>query len=280
MPHSRLRRGSKCVKSSPPMRRGLILACAFLAWGTVVCLAQVGFPVTLPWPTADKPTLKFTVGKLQQSGLYNGQTIFVSEVAVQNVSDQSVPKSLFTVFVNDKDGVRVGRALLRLPEIRAMQTEKAQLQFSTAGTPAVIALLNGRVVPLKVISVPAGATLKIDGAEVGITPRIAEFTVGMHTIDLSKEGYAPASSPLEVTGDEVEGGGISFELGGLSNDTIQLRDGTTVLGDVLSLSMTSVAVRVEGKEQKYDRNEVKKIILVQRITSQSPVKQTLPAKPN
>jgi hypothetical protein len=261
------------------MRRSVILLCSLLAWGSTAGFAQGGFPATLPWPTADKPTLKFTVGKLQQAGLYNGQTIFVSEVAVQNLSDQPVPKSIFTVFINDKDGVRVGRALLRLPEIRAGQSEKAQLQFSTAGVPAAVALLNGRVVPLKVSSIPSGANLKIDGAEVGITPRVAELTVGMHTIDLTKEGYAPASSPLEVTGDEAEGGGISFELGGMSNDAIQLRDGTTVLGDVTSLSLASVIVRVDGKEQKYDRNLVKKIVLVERVTTQQPpATQPVPAK--
>lgn len=173
----------------------------------------------------------------------------------------------------------MGRALLRLPQIRAGQSEKAQLQFSTAGVPAGVALLNGRVVLLKVTSIPPGANLKIDGAEVGITPRVAEFTVGMHTIDLSKEAYAPASSPLEVTGDEVEGGGVSVELGGMSNDSIQLRDGTTVLGDVMSMSLASVVVRVDGKEQKFDRNVVKKIILVERVTTQQPpATQSVPAK--
>ena len=249
------------------MKRTVIL-CVFLCWVPALCFAQGGFPVTLPWPTAERPTLNFTVGKLQQSGLYNGQTIFVSDVAVQNVSDQPVPKSVFTIFINDKDGVRIGRGLLRLPEIRALQTEKAQLQFSTAGVPAGATLLNGRVVHLKVSSVPPGANFKIDGQDSGVTPRIVDFTIGMHAIELSKEGYAPASSPLEVTGDEVEGGGISFELGGLSNDAIQLRDGSTLLGDVVSLSLTSIVIRVDGKERKYDRNQVKKIILVERITTQ------------
>jgi hypothetical protein len=262
------------------MKRTFILLCVLLGWGPAVCVTQDGFPATLLWPTVEKPTLKFTVAKLQQSGLYNGQSIFVSDVTVQNVSDQPVPKSVFTIFINDKDGVRIGRGLLRLPEIRALQTEKAQLQFSTAGVPSGATLLNGRVVHMKVSSVPPGANFKIDGQESGVTPRIVDFTIGMHAIELRKEGYAPASSPLEVTGDEVEGGGISFELGGLSNDTIQLRDGSTLLGDVTSLSLMSVVIRVDGKEQKYDRNQVKKIILVERITTHAPVTQPVPTKPN
>jgi hypothetical protein len=240
---------------------------------------QSGFPLTLTWPTADKPTLKFTIAKLQPAGLYNGQSIFTSEVTAQNLSDQAIPKAIFTVFIHDKDNVRIGRGLLRFSEIRPMQTEKTQLQFSTAGIPAGATLLNGRTVALKIVSVPPGANFKMDGQDNGITPRVADFTVGMHTIDLSKEGYAPASSPLEVTGDETDGGAITFELGGLSNDFIQLRDGTTLLGDVISLSMTSVVVRVDGKEQKYDRNQVKKIVLVERVTTQSPVVQREASKP-
>jgi hypothetical protein len=72
----------------------------------------------------------------------------------------------------------------------------------------------------------------------------------------------------------------AFELGGLSQDTVALRDGTTVLGDVMSMSLASVVVRVDGKDQKYDRNQVKKIILVERVTTQqTPVTQPVPAKP-
>ena len=61
-----------------------------------------------------------------------------------------------------------------------------------------------------------------------------------------------------------------MELGGISRDTVELRDGTVVLGDVVSVSMTSVIVRTEGKEQTYDRNQVKKILLVERTVIQQP----------
>ncbi len=250
-----------------------------LIFSGAACLGQNSFPVTLPWPAENNPTLKFVVGKLQPSGLYNGQSIFVSDVTVQNLSAEAIPKSVFTIFINDKDGIRIGRGLLRFDGVKPSQTIKAQLQFSTAGVPAGATLLVGRTVPLKVVSIPPGADLKVDGRSAGITPKVTDFTVGMHIIELSKEGYASASSPLEVSGDEVEGGGITFELGGMSNDTAQLRDGTTLLGDVVSMSMTSVVIRVNGKEQKYDRNQVKKIILVERQVQQMPVVQPVPSSP-
>ena len=85
------------------------------------------------------------------------------------------------------------------------------------------------------------------------------------------EGYATGTTPLDVGTDELPGGSISFELGGLSQDTIELRDGTTILGDVISMSLTNIVFRMDGKEQKYDRNQVRKITLVERLTA--------PAKP-
>lgn len=70
-----------------------------------------------------------------------------------------------------------------------------------------------------------------------------------------------------------------MELGGLSRDTVELRDGSVVLGDVISVSMTQVLVRVDGREQTYDRNQVKKVMLVEReVIQQAPVTQPVPAQ--
>lgn len=251
------------------MKRTVVLVGAYVLLAGGISSAQSGFPVTLSYPT-DKPSFKITLSQPQQSGLVNAQTIYTSAVTAQNVSDQPEPRSLFTIFINDKDGVRIGRALLRLPEIRPGQSERAQLQFSAAGMPAGAALLLGKTVPLNVISVPPQADLKIDGQPVGATPRVFDFTIGLHTIGLSKEGYVSTSWPLEVNGDELPGGGITFELGGQSQDELLMRDGTSALGDVLSMSMTSVTFRVEGKDRKIDRNLVKKIILVERMTEPTP----------
>jgi hypothetical protein len=59
-------------------------------------------------------------------------------------------------------------------------------------------------------------------------------------------------------------------LGGLSQDTLELRDGTTVLGDVMSMSLATIVARVDGKDRKYDRNLVKKNILVVQVTTEPP----------
>jgi hypothetical protein len=121
-----------------------------------------------------------------------------------------------------------------------------------------------KTVPLKVISVPPAANLKVDGRDVGITPITVPMGVGNHTLSFSKEGYATGSTPVDIKADEAPGGSITFELGGLAEDNVELRDGTVLKGDVLSLSTTQVQLRVNGKDQTYERNQVRKIILVQR----------------
>ena len=249
-----------------------------VAFVVVLCAGVSAAQITVSWPTADKPSLKLTFDKFVQSGIVNGEGIFVSEVTAQNVSDQGMPRSVFTVFITDQNGIRIGRARLQLPEIAPYRSQKAQVQFSATGTPAGVSLLAGKTIPLKVVSVPPGATFKVDGEDQGVTPKLVDFTIGTHTIEFSKEGFATGSTPLDVGADELPGGSVSFELGGLSQDTVELRDGTTVLADVMSVSLSSVTLRVDGKEQKYDRNQVKKIILVERITTQQPA-VTQPVQP-
>jgi PEGA domain-containing protein len=242
---------------------------------------QTESAITVGWPSAEKPSLRLTFGKFQQSGLVNGQGIFTCDVVAQNVLDQAMSRSVFTVLISDKGGLRIGRARLQLPEIRPYQTEKTQIQFSAAGIPAGVALLAGKTIPLKVISVPPGANLKIDGEDAGVTPKLVDFTIGSHTLEFSKEGYATGSTALDVAADELPGGSVSFELGGLSKDTVELRDGTVLLGDVISMSMTTVTVRVDGKDQKYDRNQVKRVLLVERIVETHPAVPPSPeAKPH
>lgn len=57
---------------------------------------------------------------------------------------------------------------------------------------------------------------------------------------------------------------MSYELGSAAHDTLELRDGSVVSGDVQSMSATEVVIRVGGVLQHLNRNQVKRIILIQR----------------
>src|ERR1700739_4155066 len=88
------------------------------------------------------------------------------------------------------------------------QHVKARLQFTSAGAPAGLTLSANRdmlavpgagTIPFRFLSVPPGVKLKVDGQDAGITPVIVKLTVGNHTLDLAKEGYAAGRTTVEVT---------------------------------------------------------------------------------
>jgi len=260
------------------MKKGVATFAAILVLASAVCMAKDS-TITLQWPQ-DKPALKLTFGKFQQIAVLAGQSTFVCDVVVENLTDKVVPHASFTVYGNDRNSVRIGEGLLLISDLNPQQQVKARLQFTSVGVPAsltlsakkdMLAAPGAKTIPLRVLSVPPGAKLKVDGQDAGRTPVMVRLTIGNHNLDLTKEGYAPGGTPLEVTPDELPGGSITVELGGLSRDTVELRDGTVLLGDVLSMSLTSVVVSIDGKEQTLERNQIKKMMLVERQVTQQPV---------
>jgi hypothetical protein len=236
--------------------------------------------MVLLWPDQNSPALRLSFGKFQQLAAYNGQLSLESNVLIENTSGKRIPQASFTVYMTDKGGVRIGDGVLSVSDLDSGQAARVAFQVMSVGIPASLKLVarndssgvptSVKTMPLKVVSVPPGANLKVDGRDQGFTPATVRLTVGPHTLVFSKEGYASGSIPVEIKPDEAPGGSITFELGGLSRDNVELRDGKVLQGDVLSVSMTSVVVRVDGKDQSYDRNQVRKIILVERETAQQP----------
>jgi hypothetical protein len=239
-------------------------------------------PIVLLWPP-EKPALKLTFDRFRGQGSFQGQNAYSTDVTIENLSGKQIPHALFTVYFLDKNKVRIGQGTLQVADLDAGQSAKMQFQFTSVGVPASLALsaksdMLAKTIPLRIISVPPGAKLKVDGQDNGTTPVMVRLTVGAHQLDLTKEGYAPGSTPLDVTPDELPGGSITVELGGVSWDTVELRDGTVLSGDVISMSMTEVVVRVAGKDQTYPRNLIKKVMLVERVIEQRPaVLQPMPA---
>ena len=242
------------------------------------------------WPDSADARIKLTFGKFVQLASYKGQLSLESQVLIENVSGQRIPLASFTVYLLDKDKIRIGNGNLSFADLDAGQQAKLAFQVFSLGIPSTLSLAarndpsgiptSLRTVPLNVISTPPGAAIKVDGRDAGITPTTIRLSVGNHVLAFSKEGYSSGSTPVDIKPDEGLGGSISFELGGLSRDNVELRNGIVLEGDVISMSMTDVVVRVDGKDQIVPRNQVSKMILVERIvTEQPPVTQTIPAKP-
>ena len=157
------------------------------------------------WPSQVKPTLNVTFNTFRQAGDYGGKRTLLSDVVVQNVSDKPIPHASFTVYLLDKEKVRIGNGVLVFDDLAPGESTRVQFQCSTVGVPVTLALAAHRdaegipsankVVPLKIISVPAGAKLTVDEKDEGVTPALVNLTVGTHKVDLHKDGFAPATTP-------------------------------------------------------------------------------------
>ena len=126
--------------------------------------------------------------------------------------------------------------------------------------------LPPKTISVTVNSIPQGASIKIDGTDAGTTPKIIQVTPGKHMLEFTKEGFNTGHFPLEVTPDDASGGSVSYELGTSTHDTVELRDGSILVGDVESLSATEVVIKIGGTLQHPSRNQAKRIALVERDT--------------
>ena len=99
----------------------------------------------------------------------------------------------------------------------------------------------------------------------GITPKIIDVAIGKHMLFFEKEGVNSGKFPLEISSHDASGGSVSYELGSASHDTIELRDGSVLTGDLVSINGMQVEIRIGGNTQTFDRNQVKRILLTERV---------------
>lgn len=237
-------------------------------------------PQILVWPTSGAPVVRFTFGKFKDVGSVGKQHNYTTDTTAENLWNKKISAAEFTLYVFDKDKVRIGDASLGISDVNPGGIVKFQTFLNLSGTIASLQLVP-RVLPIElqgflpvktisitVNSVPQGAEVKIDGTPSGTTPKIAQVAPGKHVLTFSKEGFNSGTFPLEIAPDAVSGGSVSYELGTASHDTIELRDGSVVSGDVEEVSATEVVVRVGGTVQHFGRNQVKRIALIQREPSE------------
>jgi len=109
-----------------------------------------------------------------------------------------------------------------------------------------------------------GALADVDGKEVGATPKIVDVPIGKHRLEFSKEGFNSGEIPAGNHVTRCFRGSVSDELGSAAHDTIELRDGSVLAGDLVSVKGIQVLIRNGGNAQTFDRNQVKRILLTER----------------
>lgn len=262
------------------LKRAFVFSILFALVGT--SLAKDPPSQVLIWPSDGPSLIRFTLGKFLEIGSYNGRKNFTSEVVAENLSGKPIKLAAFKVFFYDKDKVRNGEGYISVSDLPVNGRAKFELSVSTQGLPGGLELIPSNVpdefakympakeVPITINSVPQGATLKVDGQEVGTTPKIIKFHSGKHVMTFQMNGYSTGTYPFEVKPDEAPGGAITFEMGSAMHDTVEMRDGSVLTGDVETLSATEMEIRIGGTIQKLNRNSIKRILLIERVPVDSP----------
>lgn len=248
-----------------PCRIFLSIAVAFLA----TPLSAKDMPLaTIDWPATGAPVLRFTFGKFKQLPGMGALHGYVMDTTAQNLSRRVIANARFRVYLFDKNKVRVGEDVIAVTNVGSGETVKFETTVMASGNPASVSIEEiretAKTITLTVNSTPQGALLKVDGNESGTTPRMITVGPGHHILTFSKDGFVNGTFPLEIGDNDVSGGSVSFDLAAASFDSIELRDGSVLNGDLVSISGMDIEVRVGGLLQHVDRNKVKRIVLTQR----------------
>ena len=73
------------------------------------------------WPSHDKRALKLSIRQVpSELRSLAGQGTFVSDVIIENLTDKTVSRIYFNVYVNDKANVRIGDGVLTVNDVRPL----------------------------------------------------------------------------------------------------------------------------------------------------------------
>lgn len=220
------------------------------------------------WPESGQVVLRFTFSKFKEIGGMGKERTYVTDTIAENLSDKTIGNANFSLYVFDRNKARIGEGYINLRNVSGGETVKFQVTLTASGSPASLTVSTGantsRTVSMTINSVPQGASFTVDGKEMGMAPQMVDVGVGKHTLEFRKEGFSSGKFPLEITSRDASGGSVSYELGSSTHDTIELRDGSILSGDLISINGMQVTVRIGGSAQTYDRNQVKRILLTER----------------
>ena len=214
--------------------------------------------------------LRFTVGKLRPISSASGQNDYLGDALAENLGSKMIPSASFYLYLLDKSGKRVGEGYLEVTNLAPGQQAKVPVSVHAMGSfvkmelqPQHLPTDEPMKIKMSLSSEPSGASLKVDGQESGVTPQVLSLAPGKHVVEFSKEGYDPASTPVEVA-ENAPPGSVRLELVPLTLDTVVLRDGTVLLGNVTAVTGSGVQLSVKGKATKLERSRVARVIFGQR----------------
>ena len=240
--------------------------CALLLVAVPTLAAKETPLQSLDWPDTGTPVIRFSFSKFKElDGNSGKQRVYIDDVTAVNLSNKVLDSISLTLYVFDKAHVRIGDGLINLNHVQPGETIRFELTLNVSGVPTSVSLAaNTRTLSITINTVPQGAEITLDGKDVGVSPKLVDVTLGKHMLEFKKDGYNTGTFPFEMGPRDVDGGSLSYELGVSALDTIELRDGSVLSGDLVSINGMEVQIRVGGNVRAFDRNQIKRISLTQR----------------
>lgn len=254
--------------------------CLFL----LLTASALAADTVLSWPATSDPMLRFTIGKLRQVSSAAGQTDYLGDALAENLSKKPIQSASFYLYLLDKNGKRVGEGYLEVTNLAAGQQAKIAVTAHAMGSFARMEIQPQHLpsdepmkIKMSITSSPAGANLKLDSQDSGVTPKLLPIAPGKHMLEFSKEGYAPANTPLEIA-DNAPPGSVNIDLVPLTLDTVVLRDGTVLTGNVTSVTPVSVSISMKGKAKRLERKQVARVVFGQAEAKAAPKSSASPRR--
>jgi hypothetical protein len=238
------------------------------------CASATDAQTVTVWPNPANPVVSFTLGKLHALQSVDHQQAYSVDTQVQNLWGKPIPQAIFALYLFDRKNVRVGEGVITISNLAPGDTARFPTSIMASGEAVSMklepqslpdeleSLLPHKSIFVFVNSVPQGAHFTLDGRDAGTTPQPTDVTVGTHILEFDKEGFNRGKYLFSV-GPDDSGSNLSYELTAATqtHDTIEMRDGTTVNGELQWISATDVVIKVDGKTQTLDRAQVRRITL-------------------
>src|SRR5579859_4832037 len=92
------------------------------------------------WPASGPPVVRFTFGKFRESSSAGKQHSYNIDVTAENLWGKKISRAEFSLYLFDKDKVRIGEGYILISDVAPAQVLKFQIFAQASGTPVATAL--------------------------------------------------------------------------------------------------------------------------------------------
>jgi hypothetical protein len=174
----------------------------------------------------------------KKSALSGNERTYVTDTTAENLWSRTIPDANFVLYLFHKNFVLY--LFHKNFVLYLLHKNKVRIGQAT--------LMRTNVGPGETIKFQTSVALSGPPVSLSVSPSYLPKELG------------PAAPPRR----------ISITVNTVPQGAAELRDGTVLSGDVVSVSGMEVVVKVAGSDQRLDRNLVKRILFVQRQVADSP----------